>query len=104
MRCSSILLQGHGNRSGSTAFVVICLAFFIKLFVDRKKTQYVAQTPDYFEGGFVWDFGVHLWFVWCLFFFFSFFLRSVDEAIQERVKFREISEQGKCFLMQAVLL
>lgn len=28
----------------------------------------------------------------------------MDEAIQERIKFREISEQCKCFLMQAVLL
>lgn len=83
--------------------VVICLGFFIKLFVDRKKPQYVAQTPSCFEGVFVLAFGGCVCSFVCCWFFFS-FLWSVDEAIQERIKFREISEQCKCFLMQAVLL
>lgn len=52
MRCSSILLQRHGNLWGSTAFVVVdsvCL-LFIKLFVDSRKPQYVAQTSGCSDG------------------------------------------------------
>lgn len=99
MRCSSILLQRHGNLWGSSAFVVICLGFFIKLFVDRKKPTIYGTDPRLFWG----CFGFWGVFFVVLVFLFPFFLWSVDGKIQERIKFREISEQCKCFLRQTLL-
>lgn len=58
----------------------VCL-LFIKLFVDSKKPQYVAQTSGYSEGVLVLVLGGCVFVVWMLgFFHLSFW--AVDEAIQ----------------------
>lgn len=66
---------------------VVLFWFFIRLFVDRKKPQYVAQTPGCFEGGFVLVLGG------CdcgfSFFFFSFCGLWMKQ-------FKRESSSGKC--------
>lgn len=92
---SSILLQTHRNPWGSSALVFeyLLLYFFIviiliKLFVDRKNKNNMWLRPQAvlrvlcFLGGR---------------FFYSFIIMWMKQF--ERIKFREISELCKCFLI-----
>lgn len=87
MRGSSILLQRHRSLWGSNAFVVICLGFLLAV-CGQAKSQIRGSDLRLFGGWFRFGFwGVCLCFGFILLFFF---LCCVDEALQERIRFREI--------------